>query len=632
MNSDLQQKARKAVGSLVQPLNPRRLTERIEGGFFRTVRLAFLVAVTGVIVGISANVFRWMFTHAADFFFGPLASTIDNESIKTALSHPYFFLIPAVGGLIVGLLMHFVLKKAEGHGVTSIMVSFELNGEKKVRPAMAAETAVTSAITIGSGGSAGPEGPAISIGSALGAGLGQLFKMSRADVKTLIACGAAAGLAALYNAPFAGTLFVLEVFALAYQAERYALILVASVIAVIAAQHILAPAPFLTEHLVQGAWQTAMPLDFLLGMFAAVVGVGFQTFLHGIGSLTDKMRKIPRWVQPALGGLVVGIIAFFAPHIMGTGEETIRGIILGSFPFALLLVFVVAKLIATGLTLGSGGSGGLFTPSVFMGAALGGAFGIAAQHFAPSAGIPTTFILIGMATVIASAVRAPLTGIFLVVGLTGDVGLMPGLIVACAGSLLLARFITPDSVYTLPMVLRGFRRLPTTVNPLAGVTTREAMDPSWPAIASGTTLREFFAKERSNGKKAFPTYAVTKDGILKGILPLASLPGDVVANENDAKYLATPVDDFMVSPRAVAPDNEKLHDVLIQPGAGEAQFIPVVNGRGSYRGMIEVAKVIPRFYSHPEKVRRGHSHARQEAKPAADVAKESVAGEAAVAK
>lgn len=558
---------------------------------FATIRLFLLAFVVGALVGLAADGFRWLLPETNRLFFGSFhAADIGVASASYVYHRPYIIIFPAVGGLLVGIFLHYV-KDARGHGVAEVLTALETRGSR-IPPQVSVYTALASSVTIGSGGSAGPEGPAIQIGAALGSGIGQWLRLSVDDLRTLVACGGATGLAALYNAPLGGTFFAIEVLLEEIRPQRFALIALAAVTGHYVAEHLLVAQSLVFLKYGQTGWQ-AIPLDLLLGLIAAPLGVGFLLLLHRIAELSAEV-KVWGWVKPAIGGLMVGLIGLFFPRILGTGEDTIRQAILGYLPLVLLLIFPLLKLGATAITLGSGGSGGVFTPSLFMGSTLGAAYGAIVQHFAPSISPPGAFALIGMGAVIASAVNAPLTAIMIVVELTGDFQLLPGLVTAVAGSVLLARYLYPESIYTLPLVLRGIQRPPAVPNPLAAVRVGQVLRRNWPTVQAESSVQELVRTGRASGQGVLPV--VSAGGCLVGVIHMSDV-AEAVGADSGENELSGKVEEFLEPASVFAYPDETLHEVLRRPGAADQQVIPVLSREGDlYVGVLERSTML-RIYS-----------------------------------
>jgi len=344
----------------------------------------------------------------------------------------YVVIVPAVGGLIVGLLVFFFAREAKGHGVPEVMEAVALRGGR-IRPRVAVIKSLASSICIGTGGSAGREGPIVQIGSAIGSTLGQALHLSDNRVRNLVACGAAGGIAATFNSPIAGVIFALEVILGDFKLHYFISVVVSSVTASVIGRVVFGdfPAfPLPTEYGINSLWEFGFYA--LLGVLAALVGVFFVRLLYWTEDLFDKWRSVPEWVQPAVGGALLGGLAlaypFFTPttwvgipQIFNVGYEVIGDALSNQLLLGVVVSLLLLKIVATSLTLGSGGSGGVFAPSLFMGAMLGTAFELTIRIFFPSVVAPPgAYALVGMAAVFAASAHAPITAIIILFELTGD--------------------------------------------------------------------------------------------------------------------------------------------------------------------------------------------------------------------
>lgn len=564
------------------------------------LRLFLLVLLVGILVGAAADGFRWLLPHTNQLFFGTFHASAQGLSSRAyRLHHPYILVLPALGGLLVGLFLAYVAPAARGHGVAEVLAAMETRGSR-IPVQVGAYTALASSVTIGSGGSAGPEGPAIQIGAALASGVGQWLRLAPSELRTILACGGAAGLAALYNAPLAGTLFAVEVLLEEISPQRFALVALAAVAGNVVASNLIVNEPLVRLAATPPPWQS-IPLDLGLGLLAGPLGVAFLVLVHRIAEFMGKTPILP-WMRPALGGLAVGCIGLFFPRVLGTGDQTIQAAILTRLPLALLIALPLLKLLATALTLGSGGSGGVFTPSLFMGTALGAAYGTVLHALSPALGAPSTYALVGMGTVVASAVNAPLTAIVIVVELTGSPSLVPGSVVAVAASVLVARYLFPESIYTLPLVLRGIQRPPIAPNPLAAVTVGQVLRKSWPTVKPETPVEEILQTSQGSTWTVLPV--VDDDGCLDGVIQIADLAQTAGAH-TDGEKLKGAAAALAKPPLASAYPDETLHDVLRRPGAAEPQAIPVLARRDQrYLGVLERSTML-RLYSQQPKGEEG---------------------------
>jgi chloride channel protein, CIC family len=382
----------------------------------------------------------------------------------------YVVIIPAIGGMLVGPLIYFFAREAKGHGVPEVMEAVALKGGR-IRPRVAIIKSLASAISIGSGGSIGREGPIVQIGSALGSTLGQLLRLSEDRVRALVACGAAGGIAATFNAPIAGVIFALEIILGEFTLQGFSTVVISSVAASVIGRMVFGDVPgFIipTEYGVASLWEYVFyPV---LGVLAALVGVLYTRAIYWTEDLFDSWKKIPEWVKPAIGGLLLGGLAFAYPAISGVtwdrvpqvynvGYEIIEGALANKMLLGVAITLMFAKLIATSLTIGSGGSGGVFAPSLFIGAMLGSAFELALKSLFPNIIAPEgAYALLGMAALFAASAHAPITSILILFELTGDYRLiLPLMLTVVVASLISRVMMRDESIYTLKLTRRGIR-------------------------------------------------------------------------------------------------------------------------------------------------------------------------------
>ena len=389
----------------------------------RRLGLVSLSLLIGVGAGLGAVVFRYMIQGGTYVLTG-----FSDYSAHAHAAHPglpwlgrWFVLIaPVVAGLLYGPLVHRFAREARGHGVPEVMVAVARNGGR-IRPQVAVVKAVASALCIAGGGSVGREGPIVQIGSALGSSLAQTFRLDEQRIKLLVACGAAGGIAATFNAPLAGVFFAMEIILRAFEAEAFGMVVLSSVTASIIGRGILGDHPFLAlpafhvDHVVQ------YPLFAVLGLLCGLVGVGFSRVLYAIEDACDWAWRGPEWARPAAGGVLLGAVLLVLPEMYGVGYPVLGKAVAGGYGIAFLLALLVGKLVACSLTIGIGGSGGVFAPSLFCGAMAGAAFGEIVHSVAPvSGGSVGAYALIGMGAVFGGAARAPITAVVILFELTGE--------------------------------------------------------------------------------------------------------------------------------------------------------------------------------------------------------------------
>lgn len=415
-----------------------------------------------LLVGAGAAVFAVLFRWLISAFTLALSGHADYAAVPGA-SHPglegigRWFLLgaPVVAGLVYGPLVHFFAREARGHGVPEVMYAVARRGGR-IAPQIAAVKALASALCIGGGGSVGREGPIVQIGSALGSTAGRLVGVSESRMRVLVACGAAGGIAATFNAPLAGVFFAMELILADFVAEAFGMVVIASVTSAAIGRAVLGNHPFLTLP----TFTVAHPEQYLLfaglGLLAGGIGTGFTRVLYAIEDMCDAVWRGPEWLRPAVGGLVLGGLLIALPQMYGVGYPVLSNAVFGRYTIGFLLVLLLGKMVATSLTIGIGGSGGVFAPSLFIGAMAGAAFGAVAHHVLPSLAGPTgAYALIGMGAVFAGAARAPITGVVILFELTGQYSIILPLMVAIVLATGVSHRLSPDTIYSLKLRRRG---------------------------------------------------------------------------------------------------------------------------------------------------------------------------------
>ena len=369
---------------------------------------------------------------------------------------PWFVVLtPVVAGLVYGPLVARFAPEARGHGVPEVMYAVARNGGR-IRPQVAGVKALASALCIGGGGSVGREGPIVQIGSAWGSTLGRLTGLPESRLKVLVACGAASGIAATFNAPLAGVFFAMELILADFAAQAFGMVVVSAVTSSAIARAALGDNPFLTlpAFALVHHWEYALVA--VLGLLAGAVGVGFTRILYAIEDLCDRVWRGPEWARPAVGGLLLGLLLLVLPQMYGVGYPVLGDAVDGRYAVAFLAVLLVGKVVATSLTIGIGGSGGVFAPSLFLGAMLGAGFGDVAGSLSGGDVAPVgAYALLGMGAVFAGSSRAPITAVIILFELTGEYSIILPLMVAVVLATGLSHRLTPDTIYTLKLRRRG---------------------------------------------------------------------------------------------------------------------------------------------------------------------------------
>lgn len=482
----------------------------------------------------------------------------------------------AVAGLIVGWMVSRWAKEAKGHGVPEVMQAVALHGGI-MRPRVAFVKVIASAITIGAGGSAGREGPIVQIGSVLGSMFGQWFHFSHKRIRILVACGAAAGIAATFNTPIAGTIFALEVILASFTVRYFGAVVISAVAASVVSQMLLGRDP--AFHVPQYPLHhfAELPIYMVLALLAAVVAVAFTRLLYFSEDLFDRL-SLPAPLLAALGMVATGGFALLVstPQVQGSGLHFMGKAIAQNInlPLSFLALLLLAKIIATCFTLGSGNSGGIFAPSLFLGAILGGIVGGIAHSLWPQiAPNPGAYAIVGMAAVFAGAARAPLTSLLIVFEMSHDYRLILPLMLCAVVSTFTAELLLKESIYTLKLKRKGINlQEGQDAEILQGVLVEEVMSRDFSMLTKDTTLAQLsdhFAHSSSRG-----AVILDLDGKLWGIVTLTDLEKAVLKglpSDTPIEKFSRHRDELLV----VHPD-DTMGDALRQMGVRGIQQLPVV--------------------------------------------------------
>lgn len=451
-------------------------------------------------------------------------------------------LIPTLGGLLGGPVIAFFASEAKGHGVPEVMKAIALNGGR-IRPRVVAAKIVASALCIGSGGSAGREGPVVQTGAAIGSTIGQALRLSENRIRNLVACGAAAGIAATFNAPIAGVIFAMEIILGELHLGDLGNVVISAITASTIARVFLGERPAFTipKYSMKTPWEIF--LYAALGVLSAFAAIFFVRLLYWFEDRFDNWR-FPNSLKPTIGGLLLGILGFaypmllglgfiphnetslglpistYIPHVFGSGFSTIENALLGRLSIGLLFALIFLKPLATSLTLGSGNSGGVFAPALFSGAALGGFFGRLVEQFVPAATAGVgAFATVGMAAVFAGAARAPFTAILIVFEMTDDYHMILPLMAGVIVSMLVSERLMHDSIYTLKLTRQGIRiQSGRDVDVMEAVRVEEVMVTDPTPLPVNMPINLLPAEFVRTGRHGFPV--INADGTLFGIVSL----------------------------------------------------------------------------------------------------------------
>lgn len=428
----------------------------------------------------------------------------------------WLILVPVIGGLIVGPMVIFLAPEAKGHGVPEVLKAIAVHGGR-IRPVVVLVKAAASALSIGTGFSVGREGPIVQVGSALGSSLGQYFKFSEIRLKNMIACGAAAGIAAVFNAPIAGVMFASEVILRDFGARALSTVVVAAVASSIISRIFLGEDPaFVTPSY---ALESPVEMFFyvLLGLLSALAAIGFIVFLAKTENIFDKWR-FPAWLKPAFGGILIGVLGLMFPQILGSGLKTIEEALHGNMELTLLMMLIVVKILATSLSLGAGSSGGVFAPSLFIGAVLGGAFGNVLNGIFPETALaPGAYAVVGMASVFAASAHAPVTAVLIVFEMTGDYKIILPMMVSVVLATVISQMFHKESIYTDRLKEKGVDlEFLHDAKILGSVQVSDVMEKKFEAIPTGLSGKKLMEKILNRKGKCLFTFE--SSGKLCGII------------------------------------------------------------------------------------------------------------------
>ncbi|MGD8226606.1 MAG: chloride channel protein [Desulfobacteraceae bacterium] len=533
--------------------------------------MAILAALVGLAGGFGAIGFRYLIGFIQETAYG----SGENLIVLAPLTPWYLRIwIPALGGLVVGPLVYFLAREAKGHGVPEVMEAVTLRSGI-IRKRIVVVKSLASAISIGTGGSVGREGPIVQIGSAIGSSMGQVLRISEDRIRTLVGCGAAAGIAATFNAPVAGSMFALEIILGDFGLATFSPIVISSVVATAVSRHFLGdfPAFIVPNYQLVSAWE--LPLYVILGFFCALVAVTFTTVIYRAEDFFDDLQ-FPGYLKAFLGGLILGFMGLRFPHVLGVGYAAIDMALMQQLAWWVLLLLVGFKILATSVTIGSGGSGGIFAPSLFMGAMAGGFFGSVVHHFFPGVtASPGAYSIVGMGAVVSGTTHGPLSAILILFEMTGDYKIILPLMIACIISSLASGQLLKDSIYTLKLARRGINiRSGKEVNVLKSIPVSEVMNPEVETIPQNISLGGLAEKIYRSKYKSFPI--VDQEGRLTGIVTHSDYR-EVVFDEN-LKDLVVVKE--VATPKVVTVSiDENLHDAMEKITSRDFSLLPVVSNR-----------------------------------------------------
>jgi CIC family chloride channel protein len=489
------------------------MQQRIRDLYF----LGFSVSI-GILAAFGALLFRTLieiFQHG----FWPSATTF----LEQVTAAPWWLkiLVPVCGGLLAGPIITFLVPEARGPGVP-VVISSVTSRQSTMRHRVTLLKALVTSLLIGSGASVGREGPIVQIGASIGSSLAQFFRLNPDLRRVCLACGAAAGIAATFNAPIAGTLFAVEIILLDIEVGHISHIMISSITASVIARVFWGEFPTLYPSGFQLIHHWELGFYLLLGLISGLVAIAFVWLIYSTDSLFARL-KMPEWSKPALGGLFLGLIGLKLPHVLGVGYDTVNLALSNSLLLKTAVLILFFKIIATSLCIGSGMSGGIFAPSLVLGATLGTVVGMMATQLFPDLPLnPSDYALVGMGAVVAGTTLAPITAILTIFEITYTYEIILPLMVACIASATMVRVLYGYSAYELKLLKEG-----TTIvrgHDIAVLRTMQAKDfmvRNFETLLDSMPLKEVMEQTIES---PYPHFVVSNsEGELAGVLSLRDL-------------------------------------------------------------------------------------------------------------
>lgn len=541
-------------------------------------RLFFLLIP---LVGLLAGVLGLVVTKLIALFQTALWGSPE-EILTRARNAPAWLRIvaPAVGGAFVGLLVWRAKAPVGGHGTSRLLEAVALRGGR-IDPKPVLLSAAAGVATVGSGGSLGREGPMIGLGSMVASWLGERVKLPAHRLKVLVGCGAAAGMAAIYNTPIGGALFAMEVILGNFALDIFGPIVIASVLSTFVARSFRGAAPIYAApgYTLVSGWELLAYVG--LGIVAALVSVLFVHALRLVANAFNRSDRLPAPLRPVVGMTLVGVLGLYVPYVYGNGFDTITLALHEQLPLYLLLALPAAKLLATALTAGSGGSGGLFTPSLFLGALVGGGYGWAVHAMWPDVTGPYgAYAAVGMAAIAAGTSHAPISAILILFEFTGNYDLILPLMLAAITSSLLSRKLSRHSIYTDSLARRGVDlslRMEEAV--LAGVSARDLLRQDTETLHLDDPYRTVVDRFLNTRRQRL--FVVDGEGRLQGAVSLHDIKHTLANPEQPATAA-----ELMVPAPAALHENDRLHRAAEAFAQQDFERLPVVGDGGRYLGLL----------------------------------------------
>lgn len=558
--------------------------------------IMILSVIIGITVGIAAVIIKYAVHYTQNFV----------EHIVNRFEIGYlYFLMPLIGIGLAVLFIKKILKRRVGHGIPSVLYALsKTNG--KISSNNMFSSVITSALTVGFGGSVGLEGPTVATGAAFGSNIGIALKLNYKQLIILLGAATAAAMAAIFKAPIAAVVFALEVIMIDMTVASVIPLLIASATAALTSMFFLGVGTLYPVHIVERYTLSELPYYILLGIFAGLLSVYFTKVYMYITETFDKMKSY--WSRLAIGGSLLGLVIFMFPSLYGEGFEGINSALSGKIDhvynntfyssmdtniyitLGIILLILLFKVIATSLTFGAGGVGGIFAPSLFLGSNLGLWFTMLINSFGITTLNSAHFALAGMAGLIAANLHAPLTAIFLIGDLTGGYQMFIPLMIVSVIAYTTVKIFQPNSVYTIQLAKRGELRTHNhDTNILSMMSISKVIERDFLTVNKNQTLGQLVKVISKSKRNVFPV--VDKDNIFEGVVVMDNVR-EIMFNTD--LYDNTLVSEIMIIPLDSINISDSMSDVATKFQKSPNYNIPVVD-EGRYIGFVSRANVFSTY-------------------------------------
>lgn len=538
------------------------IKQQVKKFYTPTVKISLIAILIGILTGVLIGIYTVLMDFLSNAFYG-------GNSLFEYYGIPSWtiILVPMIGGLAVGLIRKYFLKTH--YGVESVIEASALHGGR-LKAKYAIGEAFLSVITIGTGGSAGKEAPGVLMGAGAGSLAAKVFNLRGKSLRVYLGCGAAAGISAAFNAPLAGIVFVVEVIFGELEAKTFIPIVLSSVFSTFIFQ-----AFFGSDALSFPHYSLSQPLyEFwlfpVLGILAGIASVLFIKIFYFIREFF-KSLKISSVFKPAIGGIIVGIIGWYFPQVLGLGYDVMLDVVENPLPIMLLLALIVLKTLAFSFTIGSDGAGGSIVPSMFVGVMLGSAFGLICDSLIPGLSVSQgAFAIAGMGAVFAGTSNATFTSIILLMEMTQDYGLILPFMVACVLSNAVARKANPETIFTEMIRRKGYTiRGGREIDVMESILVKDSMYPHPQTVFEDSSIESLSAIMQSSKHAGFPV--LNRGGELTGLVTIKDMQEKLEPDDEEQK-----IKDIMTTDVIVAYPFETLDVVLDRMVNRDVSRLPVV--------------------------------------------------------